>query len=420
MTGPSSVPISSGGPMAKERAALHKPLEELVVHGVQGDDAGGRGEALAPSTENGPDNDRDRHVEIGVGVDDDGVRAAQLGDHPTEVLPTARGASSQLCDSEAVVPGPGEDHHVDTGMARQMSADLIAETGHERHDAIGNPDFTKCPHENSGDRRRLLGWLQYHRVARNQSRCHHVARDHEGKARRRDHCCHTAALAGQPVRLSRWRRHLATLRQPKALAPVALEGVDRFSHVRVHVGPALARFDDFQGRDTPASPRNQSAARNSTAARTSVPAPFQASKAELAAATARSPSRGPQHGETATIVAGSAGSTERIVLSVRSSERPAKPGTSPPSDARTVSRADLITPGASGANHLTSGSPGYGRESGSLVASLATTAGRRTLAGTLSRSATGSNTRDARSLCSAKRNRTKLSFDVFSSRRRTR
>ena len=60
---------------------VDEALDELVVGALQDDDARGRRALLPLEVEGAHDALEDGHVEVGVGVDDQGVLAAHLGDH---------------------------------------------------------------------------------------------------------------------------------------------------------------------------------------------------------------------------------------------------------------------------------------------------------------------------------------------------
>ena len=104
---------------------LDQALQELVV-GLLQHDHPGTGRALLPLIAEGRD-DRLEHrdVEVGVGVDDDRVLAAELGDHALD--PGAAGLlDGARHDAQAHGARAGEGDEVDLGMGDQRLADLVS------------------------------------------------------------------------------------------------------------------------------------------------------------------------------------------------------------------------------------------------------------------------------------------------------
>ena len=74
------MPGSSGLPTRKLAAAASKPLHHAIVIFLEHDQARERGTFLALITERGINRVDDRFVEVGIGIDDDGVLPAHLAD----------------------------------------------------------------------------------------------------------------------------------------------------------------------------------------------------------------------------------------------------------------------------------------------------------------------------------------------------
>ena len=92
MTGPTTVSGSSAGPTVSGAGGLDQAGDEGVVDAVEDDHPRAGRALLAGVAEGALEDADDRLVEVGVVVDDDGVLAPHLGDHPLDVV-LARPAS---------------------------------------------------------------------------------------------------------------------------------------------------------------------------------------------------------------------------------------------------------------------------------------------------------------------------------------
>src|SRR5205823_728156 len=78
---------------AQRTGGAHQPAHELVIDGLDDDQTRARRALLAGVAERRVDDGRHGLVEVGVGIDDDGVLAAHLGDHSLHVALTAAAAT---------------------------------------------------------------------------------------------------------------------------------------------------------------------------------------------------------------------------------------------------------------------------------------------------------------------------------------
>ena len=117
-------------PELEQRRVRHEPLDDRFVDVTVDDQAGG-GRALAPRTRRRLPHRGDGLVGIGVGVDDDRVLPAELGDDPPELaLPgpdPRRGGQDR--QSHRSGTGEGDDGHA--RMGHQVGADDLALPGQE-------------------------------------------------------------------------------------------------------------------------------------------------------------------------------------------------------------------------------------------------------------------------------------------------
>ena len=185
------------------------PLEHLVVDGVDHDQPGQGRALLSRVPEGRADDDGDGLVEVGVGVDDEGVLAPHLGDDPLDVALAGTVDGRGLDDVEADVLGAGEGDERHVGVLDQVGADVLADAGQEGEHARRQPARGQRLDQPRRHRRRLLGRLEEHRVARDQGGRHHPGGDGEGEVPRGDDDADAPALVAQPVVLPRRRLHRA-------------------------------------------------------------------------------------------------------------------------------------------------------------------------------------------------------------------
>ena len=120
------------------------------------------GAALAGGADRAEEHGAHRHVEVGVGGDDDGVVAAELEQRPAEA------PGDHLGDAPADRRRPGEGDERQAGVGEHPFADGAAGADDQGEDAghavIGHHLVGDALHRQGGERRRL-GRLPHHRVA---------------------------------------------------------------------------------------------------------------------------------------------------------------------------------------------------------------------------------------------------------------
>ena len=120
---------------------------------------------LAGVAERALDDGRHRLVEVGVGVDDDRVLAAHLGDDALDVALPGPHLGGPLDDVEPDRLRAGERDERDIGMLDERGPDLLADTRQEREHAVGQPGVEQHLDQPRRDARRLLGRLEHDGVA---------------------------------------------------------------------------------------------------------------------------------------------------------------------------------------------------------------------------------------------------------------
>ena len=139
--------------------ALFEAIEEGVVDGFGDDGAGAGGALLAVEAEGGGGDAIDGGVEVGVGVDDDGVLAADFEDGALEQVLAGLGFGGALVDVEADFFGAGEGDEADCGcstIAWPTSGPALDEID----DAVGDAGFFHEREEFGGDGGGVGGGLE--------------------------------------------------------------------------------------------------------------------------------------------------------------------------------------------------------------------------------------------------------------------
>ena len=108
---------------AQTRGRCHQAFDDAIVVFVEHDQARERGTFLALITERGINRIDDRFVEVGIGIDDDGVLAAHLADDAFEFALPGPGFAGALPDSQSNFARAGEGDHVDILVIDQVRAD---------------------------------------------------------------------------------------------------------------------------------------------------------------------------------------------------------------------------------------------------------------------------------------------------------
>ena len=189
-----------------------------------------------------------------------------------------------ICEADRLRAGERDER--DRRVLDQVRADLLADAGQEGEHAGRDARLVQDLDETQRDAGRLLRRLEEHRVAGDQRGGDHAGGDREREVPRRDHHADPARLVG--VRVG---SHPATwpTRAPRGeaerLASVVLAEVDRLAHVGVGLGDRLARLRRPRApRARRAAPRRIAAARKRIAGAFAATGP-RATPASAAAAT---------------------------------------------------------------------------------------------------------------------------------------
>ena len=218
-------------------------MDRLVAEHARGGRA-----LLAREVEGGGDERGHDLVEVGVGVDEDGVLAAHLGHHALEVALAVGHLGGGADDLEPDLVGAGERDRVDARVLDERGAD-VALARQQRERLRRHAGLAQRLHEQRRAARRLLGRLEQHRVAGREAGRDHPERDRDGEVPGRDHRDHAARAPAQLVALARHLQQRRALGKVEGAARVVLEEVDRLADVGVGLGPRLGRLADLERRD---------------------------------------------------------------------------------------------------------------------------------------------------------------------------
>ena len=202
ITGGTSVPKSAAGPTLQRADGAGQALGQLV--GDRGvDQRAGRGGALlAGERERGLQQRRDDVVEVGVGVDDDAVLAAHLGD---DLLDVALARDERVGRLEDVQAGRAEPVKTIVWMRGSATSALPGSSppGSRLSASCGTPPACSASTIGLRARGRLLGGLEHDGVAGRQRGGDHAGGDREREVERRDHAGDAAGDVAHRVALAR-------------------------------------------------------------------------------------------------------------------------------------------------------------------------------------------------------------------------
>ncbi len=235
-------------------------LDERVGDRLVDEDARGGRALLARRRRTRSARSRDGVVEVGVGVDDDAVLAAHLGNDALE-LARAPGSAAVRMISSPTAPDPVNAIVATPGSRDERGAGL-ALAGQQRDRPGRDAGLPQRPDEHDAAAGRLLGGLEDDRVARRQGRGDHPHRDRDREVPRRDdrddaarRVVHRVALAGN------LEERLAALERDRP-ARVELEEVDRLADVGVGLAPGLGALADGERGELGAARAQPRAARD--------------------------------------------------------------------------------------------------------------------------------------------------------------
>ena len=155
------------------REQAHQLVNEHIVQAVVDEQAAGRAAGLtAPGEVHAAHRAIHGAFEVGVGKDHHGVLAAQFQQRALE------GVGRRLQH------GPSRRHAADQAHGRHLGvAGQLRPHVAPTHHAVEHPGWEHVGqqfHQTQGRQRRLLGWLDHHRVAGGQRRRDFAGREHEG------------------------------------------------------------------------------------------------------------------------------------------------------------------------------------------------------------------------------------------------
>ncbi len=256
-----------------------EPVEELDAH-ARLDQQSGAGEADLAGVVVLAGRLARRGIEVGVGEDDEGAFAAELGGERDEV------AGSGDTDRPAGLRRAGEADPPDPPVADQRCADLFTDPLHHVEHPRRDARLVRQVGEQRARQRRPFRRLEDHRVAGGQRRRALPGGEHERCVPRRDHDRRAGRHPQHPVgravrrpdpfgRTARRARRRRGSCAPRDRSPAA-------ASCRSSI--AMSGHSTAAIRSTLASTR--SAQRRSSGARPSAPSAAQAGKASIAASTA--------------------------------------------------------------------------------------------------------------------------------------
>ena len=117
----------------------------------------------------------DRFVEIGVGIDDDGILAAHLANDALQFALAGTRFARAFPNAQADFARTGEGDHVDIFVIDEMRADDRALAGEQIHNARRNSGFLEHLHQLGGEDGRLLGRFHDDGVAGDERGRNHAA-----------------------------------------------------------------------------------------------------------------------------------------------------------------------------------------------------------------------------------------------------
>ncbi len=177
-------------------------FEELVVHALVDDGSGAGGALLALEAECGLRDAFDGGVDIGVGVDDDGVLAAHFKDGALDPELTGSLRGGGLIDMQPHFAGAGKRDVSSFGMCHDGIAEAGAGAGAEVHHAFGHAGFFQQFNELGGDGGGVTGGLQDYGVAADDGSDHQAGHNSAGEIPGRNHRAHAQRNVGERIVLA--------------------------------------------------------------------------------------------------------------------------------------------------------------------------------------------------------------------------
>src|SRR5271156_845338 len=183
-------------------------------------------------------------VDIGVGVNDDGVLAPHFEHGALDPDLAGLLLRGGLVDVQSYFARSGESYVANFRMSDQRVAKIRATAGAEVHHAFRHAAFFQQFHELRCNRRRIARGLEHHGVSADNRSHRHSGHDGAGKIPRRNHGAHSERNIGQRVALARQLDGRFGLSEAQSLAGVVLAEVDRLRDIGIGFEPVLGNFKD--------------------------------------------------------------------------------------------------------------------------------------------------------------------------------
>jgi hypothetical protein len=218
-------------------------LEELVVDAFVDDGARAGRTFLSLKSERRLRDAFDGGIDVGVGIDDDGVFAAHFRmARLIQIWPFLRGGSLLMCSPTSREPVKAMKRVL--GCATIGVAETGSGAGAEVHHALGHAASSSSSNKLCGDGGRIARGLQDDGVAADDRRQRHAGHDGARKIPRRNHRAHAQRNVVQRVVLAGKLDGRLSLRKTQGLARVELAEVDGLGNIGVGLNPVLADFEN--------------------------------------------------------------------------------------------------------------------------------------------------------------------------------
>src|SRR5579871_4367970 len=186
-------------------------------------------------------------LEVGIGIDDDGVFAAHLGDHAFNPDLAFLRLGGEFVDAQADIATAGEADEAGFGMLHEHVAYRGTAAGEERETVFGETgfeeDFGELRRDSGGFARRLHNG----RVAGDQRSHGHANQNGQWKIPGRDHDAHAQGQVKQLILFAGELMDFLRTGQADHFARVIIAKIDRLGDVGFGLQPSLSGLVDEPG-----------------------------------------------------------------------------------------------------------------------------------------------------------------------------
>src|SRR5580658_3172887 len=217
-------------------------FEELVIDALIDDGARAGRALLALEAESGRGHAFDGEVDVGVGIDDDGIFAAHFEHRALDPELAGLLLRGALVDVQSNLARAGERDVTDLGMRHQRVSERYPAAGTEVHHAFGHAAFFEQFDKLRRNCRRIARRLQDDGVAADDGSQRHAGHDGTGKIPRRNHGADAERNVGQSVALARQLHGRFSFREAQSLARIELAEVDSLGDIGIGFEPVLGDF----------------------------------------------------------------------------------------------------------------------------------------------------------------------------------